>query len=166
MKSTTILAIDPGTREMGVAVLDGERLIYAGVKAIPKGHTPHDTLAACREVVLRCLRDFRPATLVVEKTFIGKNRNAALLNVLSDEIVALGRRHQGRVVSLAPNTVKKALTGDGSADKAEVARAVVRRFPELKAYLDQNRKWKARFHANMFDAVALGMVALQATAPA
>jgi RNase H-fold protein (predicted Holliday junction resolvase) len=27
-----ILAIDPGTREMGVAFLDGEKLIYHGVK--------------------------------------------------------------------------------------------------------------------------------------
>ena len=158
MKKNTILAIDPGTREMGVAVLDGGTLVQAGVKVIPRGRTPHETLANCREAVLRCLRDFKPATLVVEKTFIARNRNAALLNVLSDEIVALGRRRNLRVVSLAPNSVKKAVAGSGSASKAEVARAVVRRFPELAAFLNQNRKWKARFHANMFDAVALGIV--------
>jgi crossover junction endodeoxyribonuclease RuvC len=165
MRNEPVLAIDPGTREMGVAVLDGSTLIYAGVKVIPRGQTPHETLANCREVVLRCLRDFRPTTLVVEKTFIARNRNAALLNVLSDEISALGKRHKARVVSLAPNTVKKAVTGNGSADKAEVARAVVLRFPELTAFLDQNRKWKARFHANMFDAVALGMVVNQPSLP-
>jgi Holliday junction resolvasome RuvABC endonuclease subunit len=160
MNHNTILAIDPGTREMGVAVLDNGALIYAGVKVIPKGRTPHETLARCRGVVLRCLRDFKPGTVVVEKTFIGKNRNAALLNVLSDEILALGKRGKLRVHSLAPNTVKKAIAGSGSAGKDEVARAVVRRFPELAAFLDQNRKWKARFHANMFDAVALALATL------
>jgi len=39
-----------------------------------------------------------------------------------------------------------------------VARAIVRKYPELKVYLTQDRAWKERFHANMFDAVALGMM--------
>ena len=30
---------------------------------------------------------------------------------------------------------------------------------ELQAYLIHDRKWKERFHENMFDAVALGMMA-------
>lgn len=29
----------------------------------------------------------------------------------------------------------------------------------LKVYLPQDRKWKERYHANMFDAVALAIVA-------
>ncbi len=31
-------------------------------------------------------------------------------------------------------------------------------FPELKVYLTQDRAWKERFHQNMLDAVALGMM--------
>ncbi len=62
------------------------------------------------------------------------------------------------MLSFAPNAVKKAVCGHGWATKAEVAKAVVARYPELKAYLIHDRKWKERFHANMFDAVALGMM--------
>jgi hypothetical protein len=40
-----------------------------------------------------------------------------------------------------------------------VAKAVVARYPELRAYLIHDRKWKERFHENKFDAVALGMMA-------
>ena len=32
------------------------------------------------------------------------------------------------------------------------------RYPQLKVYLSQDRKWKEKYYANMFDAVALGLV--------
>jgi len=156
-KKNRILAIDPGTREMGVAVLENGHLLYHGVETFRKLRTPEEQLRQGRAAVARLIRDSRPAVLVVEKTFVGKNRNAALLNVLGDEIGALGRRHGITVVSLAPNTVKKAVAGYGWATKAEVARAIAARYPKLKAYLPPGRKWKQQRHYNMFDAVALGV---------
>ena len=160
MKSNNdrILAIDPGTREMGVAFLEGGKLIYHGVKVIRKKRSPHERLQAGREIVLRLIRDFRPAILVVEKTFFARNRNTSLLNVFADEIVAIGKRKGLKVKSFAPSTMKKEIAGNGHATKEEVAGVVVARFPELKVYLTQDRKWKERFHQNMFDAVALAMM--------
>ena len=78
-------------------------------------------------------------------------------NILVDEIRALARERGILVRALAPSTVKKRVCGDGRATKREVARAVVVRYPELKVYLGQDRKWKERYHGNMFDAVAIGM---------
>lgn len=153
-----ILAIDPGTREMGVAVLERGKLIYHGVVVIQRGRSPKDTLARGQASIARLMGDFRPETLVIEQTFVGRNRNAALLNVLTDEIKSLAKRKGVRVQSFAPSVVKKAICGHGWATKAEVAKAVIARYPDLKAYLTHERKWKERFHANMFDAVALGMV--------
>lgn len=158
--SSRVLAIDPGTREMGVALIEGGKLIYHDVKVIRGKRSPHEKLKAGREIILRLIRDFRPGTLVVEKTFIASNRNASLLNVFADEIVAIGRRKRLVVISYAPSTMKKAICGNGHASKEEVAGAVVAKFPELKVYLTQDRKWKARFHQNMFDAVALAIVAI------
>jgi hypothetical protein len=40
-----------------------------------------------------------------------------------------------------------------------VAQVVVAKYPELKVYLNQNRKWQEKYHANMFDAVAVGLMA-------
>ncbi len=51
--------------------------------------------------------------------------------------------------------------GNGRASKEAVARVVVAKYPEINAYLTQNRKWKEEFHQNMFDAVALGIVYCQ-----
>jgi len=157
-KPPRVLAVDPGTREMGVAILEGGKLVYHGVIVIQRGRTPKETLERGRASVHRFIKDFRPAVLAIEKTFVRKNRNVALLNVLADEIVALARQCRLQVVSIAPSAVKKRMCGNGWASKAEVANAVIMRFPELKAYLTHERKWKERFHANMFDAVALGIV--------
>jgi len=153
-----ILAIDPGTRHMGVAFLDSDVLIYAGVKIIKNRRSPHEILWTGRKIVLRLINDFRPQVLVVEKTFFANNKNAALLNVLVDEIRDIGRRKGIRVASFAPNTMKKIICANGHASKREVARVVVAKYPELKVFLTQDRAWKEEFHQNMFDAVGLGMM--------
>jgi len=153
-----VLAIDPGTREMGIAFLEKEKLIYHGVKVIKKRKSPHETLKEGRKVILRLIKDFNPKVLVFEKAFFANNRNAALLNIFVDEIRAIGRRKGLKVLSFASSTVKKAICGNGRASKEEVARVMVSKYPELKVYLTQDRAWKERYYQNMFDAVALGMM--------
>lgn len=144
---------------MGVAFLDKGQLIYHGVKIIKKGSSPNDNLQYARKIILRLIRDFKPEVLVVEKAFFANNRNASLLNVLVDEIRAIARRKQLKLVSYSPSTVKKFICGNGRASKKDVARVVISKYPELKVYLTQDRAWKERFHQNMFDAVALGIMA-------
>ena len=125
-----MFAIDPGTRQMGVALLEGGKLLYHGVKTFRREPEPHKALEAGRKAVPRLIDDFRPDVLVVEKAFFANNRNTALLNVLVDEIRALAMRKRLKVLGFAPSTVKKAICGNGRASKAEVARVVVLRYPE------------------------------------
>jgi crossover junction endodeoxyribonuclease RuvC len=153
-----ILAIDPGTRFMGVAFLDDGKLVYHAVKVIAKGSSPQRTLQRARDAVVRVIDDFAPDVVAVERTFFNQNRNTALLNVLFDEIRSLARRRRLAFVSYAPSTIKKFVCGNGRADKKQVAAVVVSHFPELKVYLTQDRAWKERFHQNMFDALALGLM--------
>jgi len=156
-----ILAIDPGTRHMGVAVMENGELLYYGVEIIKKQETPHETLREGRKVILRLINDLKPQVLAVEKTFFANNRSSALLNVFADEIRAIGRRKGLKVIGFAPNTLKKFTCGDGRASKFQVATVIVSIFPELKVYLTQDRAWKERFHQNMFDAVALAVMAAE-----
>ena len=156
--NSRILALDPGTKEMGIALLDDGKLIYYGVKVIKNRKSPHENLEEGRKAVLRLIKDFKPQVLVVEKAFFANNRNISLLNVFVDEIRAIGRRKKLRVIGYAPSTVKKYICGNGRASKKEVARVVVAKYPELKVYLTQDRAWKEEYHQNMFDAVALGII--------
>jgi crossover junction endodeoxyribonuclease RuvC len=153
-----VLAIDPGTREMGFAFLEDGKPIYYGVKIIKKRKSPHEILDEGRKIILRLIKDCKPNILVYEKSFFYNNRSAALLNTLVDEIQAIGKRKGLEVQGFAPNTVKKAICGYGRASKKEVAKVIVSNFPELKVFLTQDRAWKEEYHQNMFDAVALGMM--------
>jgi crossover junction endodeoxyribonuclease RuvC len=157
--NSRILAIDPGTRLMGVALLEKGQLIYHGVKVIKKGDSSSQTLQNARRIVLRLINDLRPDMLVVEKAFFAKSKNVLLLKVFIDEIKAIARRKQLKLISYSPNTVRKFICGNGWADKYEVSQAVAQQYPELRVYLTQDRAWKERFHQNMFDAVALGIMA-------
>lgn len=156
-----VLAIDPGTRKIGIAFLEGNEIIYHDVKTIPKGQSPREALREGRKILLRLINDFKPQLLAVEKTRFVNDRNGGLLNVFVAEIGALGRRRGLTVVTYAPNTVRKFVCGNGRAGKEEVARAVVIRYPELRVYLTQDRKWKATYHRNRFDAIALGIMVAQ-----
>ncbi len=69
------------------------------------------------------------------------------------------RRKKLKVISYAPGTVKRFVCGNERASKKELARVIVSKYPELKVYLTQDRAWKEKYHQNMFDAVALGMMA-------
>lgn len=143
---------------MGIAFLDDGKLIYHSVKVIAKGQSPQRTLQRARDAVIRLIDDFDPDIVAVERTFFNQNRNTALLNVLFDEIRSVARRKRLTFVSYAPSTIKKFTCGNGRAGKKQVATVVVSKFPELKVYLNQDRAWKERFHQNMFDAVALGIM--------
>ena len=154
-----ILAIDPGTRLMGIAFLDDGRLLYHTVLVIDKDNSPQQTLQRARDALLRFINDFKPDLIAAERTFFNRRRkNTALLNVLFDEIRAIARRKKLIFIGHAPATVKKFTCGNGWASKKEVATVVVARFPQLKPYLHQTTASRERFHQNFFDAVALGLM--------
>jgi Holliday junction resolvasome RuvABC endonuclease subunit len=153
-----ILAIDPGTRHLGVALLENGRPKYQGVKTITDRTSAEAILREGHKLMRGLIRDYRPTILAVEKTFFGKSRNVALLNVLADEIVATGKRSKIQVIRLAPTTIRKQLCGNGRATKEDVMRVVIAKFPEFKVFATQDRKWKDAYHRNMFDAMALGLV--------
>ena len=157
---TKILAIDPGTKEMGFAFFDNSELVYHGVSVIKDG-SPDEKLTEGKKIILRLIKDFRPHILVVERAFFGNNKTAAVMNVFVSEIMSIGKRKELKVISYAPTTVRKFICGDGRADKKALSEVIVSKFPKLKVYLTQDRAWKERYHQNMFDAVALAMMAMR-----
>jgi len=152
-----ILAIDPGTKYIGFALLEGGNLIHYGVKSIPRLYTSTETLKEGKKIMSRLMDDFRPEILVVEKTFFANNKDSVLLNTFTAQIRRMGKRKGLEVLSIATNTVRKAVCGNGAASKEDVAKAIVTKYPQLKPYLTSDKKWKEKYQRNMFDAVALAI---------
>jgi Holliday junction resolvasome RuvABC endonuclease subunit len=162
-KNQRILAIDPGIRHVGIAVLQGPDLMYHGVLTMPYRRSPKAVRRNTRVLVRHLLDDFHPTVLALEENSIGSNRTRSLLHAVVSETRRVGRREGIEVVSNTASTVKKSPTDSGRASKENVARACARCYPQLKAYLRQTTKWRTQYHGNMFDAVALGLTVGPAT---
>lgn len=157
-----ILAIDPGIRHVGIAVLQGSDLIYHGVLTMPHPRALEAIRRNTRALTRYLLSDFEPAILAVEGNSFGGSAARSPLHEVVSEIRRVGRREKIVVISKTASTVRKLVTGNGRASKEEVARACARCYPQLKAYLRQTAKWRTQYHGNMFDAVALGLSATEA----
>ena len=152
----TILALDPGLRDLGFAVLDGRRLLTAGVLAlrlVPKERRLKESQAR----IAALLAAHRPGAIVVEKTYPHPVPWLNELHGISRYASRLARRFGVPFRAYAPQVVRSTVAGNGRAKKPEIAVAVAHRFPQLRVYLTQDRRWKEKFWLNMFDAVALAL---------
>jgi Holliday junction resolvasome RuvABC endonuclease subunit len=93
----------------------------------------------------------------VEKTYRHPLPWLNQLHQISRSARNLATRQRAAFVMYSPQSVRATVAGNGKAKKAEVAIAVAHRFPPLRVYLTQDRRWKERFWQNMFDAIALAL---------
>lgn len=166
MRTTTdtILSLDPGLRDLGYAVLHGRRLVTSGVLGLRR--TPKaKRLPTARKHLQAWLRTHHPDVVVVEKTYRHPVPWLDQLHQLSRSAKNLATRQHASFTMYSPQSVRATVAGNGKAKKPEVAVAVAHRFPSLRVYLTQDRRWKERYWQNMFDAIALGLHHQTATQP-
>lgn len=166
MRTTTdtILALDPGLRDLGFAVLHGRRLVTSGVLGLRR--TPNaKRLPTARKHLQAWLRTHHPDVVVVEKTYRHPVPWLDQLHQFSRSAQNLATRQHATFTMYSPQSVRATVAGNGKAKKPEVAVAVAHRFPSLRVYLTQDRRWKERYWQNMFDAIALGLHHQNATQP-
>lgn len=157
-KKPVILALDPGTREMGVAVLQGDELLDYRVKTFRNGRKVKDLLIQASICMRSLMEQYRPDIVVIEKPFFAKTKRSALLVFLVQELRrrALLRGADLRLVS--PLEVRAKLVGNAKATKRDVALKVIDHFPELREHFHPRDHWRERYWGHVFDAVAAGSV--------
>jgi len=151
-----ILALDPGLRDLGFAVLAGRKLLARDVIAlrlIPKSRR----LEEAHEQVAALVATHRPEAIVVEKTYPHPVPWLDDLHRITLSAKRMAAKRRVTFATYAPQAVRQDIAGNGKAKKPEVAIAVAHRFPQLRVYLTQDRRWKEKFWLNMFDAVALAL---------
>jgi Holliday junction resolvasome RuvABC endonuclease subunit len=154
--SGPILAIDPGLRDLGYAVLAGHRLVARDViplRLVPKARR----LGEAKARIVALARAHRPKTIVVEKTYRHPVPWLNDLHHITQAARRLAVKQRLAFATYAPQSVRQSVAGHGWAKKSEAAIAVAHRFPSLRVYLTQDRRWKEKFWLNMFDAVALAL---------
>lgn len=157
-----ILALDPGTRYMGVAVIEPPELIYFGVKEFKTKRPIGQLVRATRHELLDLIRLFEPVILAYERSYFVQSRESVLLQAQEAAIANLGQELGLEVASYSPRDVRAVVCRDEWATKEMVADVMVRRFPELQRHHDLPHGWQQRYWLHMFDAVAVGVACADA----
>lgn len=167
MQQQTILGIDPGTKEMGLAVLHGTELRYFGVRTLRNGTKPYDVIGQARRIVLAVAERHLPQVVAIEAPLNLPTKRAHLLHVIADELQERALEIGLSVVRLSPNEVRERVTGNPRATKFLVAEHLSRdQFDRLRHLVPKRParpalglRPKDRYWLHMFDALALAVAA-------
>ena len=127
-----VLGVDPGLTRCGLGVVDsgsGGRLVLVAfdVARTPAAHDVGARLCALAEVVDDWIARYAPDVVAVERVFSQHNVRTVMGTAQAGAVAILGAARAGVPVVLhTPSEVKAAVTGNGRADKAQVATMVTR----------------------------------------
>lgn len=150
-----ILAIDPGTLQLGFAVLEQDVLYTAGVLKLKPKDPIGMRLRSIHRTVSDMICNHKQTKIAIETPFMHRNAQTFLkLGYVRGIIHMLAAEHDIEVIELSPRTIKQRVTGSGSATKEDVAWALAKFFPAYRNELKITNKH------DMTDAIAVGVASL------
>ncbi|MDP9496979.1 MAG: crossover junction endodeoxyribonuclease RuvC [Actinomycetota bacterium] len=126
-----VLGVDPGLTRCGLGVIDGvpgrAALVAVDVVRTPAGDDLGRRLVALEGVLEEWLDEHRPDAVAVERVFAQANVRTVMGTAQSAAVAVVCAARRGLPVALhTPSEVKAAVTGSGTADKAQVGVMVAR----------------------------------------
>src|SRR5216683_8074541 len=149
----TILALAPGTRHLGVAVLAGRELIYFGVKSFPGKKIASTFLPQVAAALTPIIHRYRPNVLAIQETYYAQARSSLFLSHLISSLQLLARKHRLHNERILPTEVKRYFC-ISSPTRRHLAEAMILRYTFLATFLRKHRT--SPYWQQMFDAVGLG----------
>jgi Holliday junction resolvasome RuvABC endonuclease subunit len=152
------LALDPGTREMGYAVLESTDLLYFGVHTFPHRCPTRRLCAAGQRFVQGLIDAYAPQLFVIEKTWFAKSKRSTRLHVFVAAMEDFAHQQGCMVRAYTPRMVKTMICGHGDTTKRDLAETLIRqRYHFLAKYLQRDLRTQEKYWQHMFNAVALGL---------
>lgn len=129
MSNTTILGIDPGTHRLGWGVISGSATKQSYIASGCLENAPHTTpdiyLPSIYREISGIITQYHPDAICIESLLFQKNVSTALSVAEARGVIRLlAAQNNIPVIESAPNTIKLAVAGIGSAGKNEVTRMV------------------------------------------
>ncbi|HEX8094680.1 crossover junction endodeoxyribonuclease RuvC [Jatrophihabitans sp.] len=127
-----VLGVDPGLTRCGIGVVQGSTGRALSLVHVEVVRTPAEDPLATRLLVLAdaltaAVSEYRPDVVVVERVFAQQNVRTVTGTAQAAGLAMVAAARQGIAVHLhTPSEVKAAITGSGTADKAQVTAMVTR----------------------------------------
>jgi len=129
---TRVLAVDPGLTRCGIAIVAGApgrrlQMEHVGVIGTEPDLEVAERLLCIDREVDGLLQAFSPDAVVVERVFSQHNVTSAMSTAQAAAVVLVAAAKAGiPTAQHTPTEVKAAVTGNGRAEKSQVAAMVVR----------------------------------------
>lgn len=126
-----IIGIDPGTARVGWAAIkeSGSKIsaLSYGCITTPVQQSPEKRLLTIHKELTKIFTTYKPQSLALEDLFFATNAKTVIPVGQARGVVLLAAAQKDiPVISYAPRAVKRAIAGDGMADKTQVTRMVMR----------------------------------------
>ncbi|WP_448851926.1 crossover junction endodeoxyribonuclease RuvC [Corynebacterium sp. 335C] len=127
-----VMGVDPGLTRCGLSVADGGRgrsvvPVAVGVARTESGAAVEDRLLRLSNAVEEWIDRYDPDVVAVERVFERGNVSTVIQTAHAVGVVMLAAARRGlEVHQYTPSEVKKALTGNGRADKRQMTSMVTR----------------------------------------
>jgi Holliday junction resolvasome RuvABC endonuclease subunit len=156
----TILAIAPSARELGIAVLSGESLLFYGVKTVRARRGSGSLIDNVRQCVSQLVTEYQPDYVALANPVAAEQQASSIRDVY-EEILQIIEEKKRSCRKYQMPVVRRRLCTQGKSSKREIAILLAARFPELERYLYVQNLWQYLYYSRIFDAIAIAIVCLQ-----
>jgi len=148
-----IIAINPGTRYLGLAIFSDTELCEARVKGI-KGVWSNSKLKHILQIITRYLNIYHPGVLAIKK--LHPARASGHLNSLFQAILDLANSNRMKVYQYSIKDLKTYFCPEKRINKKKLAEMMAAIYPHLFPELNMELGHRNPYYTRMFEAVALG----------
>ena len=152
-KIPKILAINPGTRYVGIAVFHGLELVEWRVKVIGEKWSK-EKQRKILALVRRFDEQYEPNFLAIKQ--LHRSRSSDNLNCLSRRIKQECRRNGLKVYQFTIKELEAFFLGKGRTNKNKLAQVLASKYHFLLPEFQKEQENKNPYYFRMFEAVAIG----------
>ena len=132
LEGLRVMGIDPGLTRCGLSVVQAGRgrqvlPIAVGVVRTPSSDDLTDRLLGLSEGVNQWMDDYQPEVVAIERIFERSNVSTVMHTAHAVGVLVLAAAQRGIPVHMyTPSEVKKAISGNGRADKKQMTAMITR----------------------------------------
>jgi len=151
-KPLKIIGINPGTRYLGIAVLQGSELRDWRVKVL-KGKWSKEKMKKAIEIISEFIECYEPGVLAIKK--LHPSRRSRNLVQLAARIKEFSKRKGLKVYQYSIKDVEEFFIEEDKLNKKNLVEAIISEYPALFHELKREKSHKNPYFIRMFEAVAL-----------
>lgn len=153
LQKPNLLAIDPDTRKLGVAVMQEQQLLFYTVKTIKSGQ---DKLKQIEKLINNLIENYEITTLIIKKIpqyYV----NAKEITNIANYVKKLTQKINIPVFQYTPKFACNSVCKSNNATRKQTANRIAIDYPVLAKCLDPKKDWQKQYYGKIFTAVSLGL---------